>query len=48
MHYEKSCPPKPHYPTTKTLKKKQIYNNYVIIPWVLQPLCNYPLKNIVY
>ncbi len=30
-HYEKSHPPKPHYPTIKNLKKI-IYNYYVTIP----------------
>ncbi len=30
-HSEKSCPSKPHYPTTK-IQKKIIYNYYAIIP----------------
>jgi hypothetical protein len=30
------------------LKKQLIYNYYATIPWVLQLLCNYPLKNMVY
>ncbi len=47
LHYEKSHMLKPHCPTTKT-QKKLIYNYYVIILWVLQLLCNYPLKNMVY
>jgi hypothetical protein len=46
-HYEKLHPLKPHYPTIKT-KKKLIYNYYATIPWVLQLLCNYPLKNMVH
>jgi hypothetical protein len=46
-HYEKLHPPKPHYPTTKT-QKQLIYKYYAIIPWVLQLLCNYPFRNMVY
>jgi hypothetical protein len=30
------------------LKKQLAYNCDAIIPWVLQLLCNYPVKNIVY
>jgi hypothetical protein len=47
IHYEKSCPLKPHDPTIK-IQKKLIYNCYATIPWVLQLLCNYPLKNTMY
>jgi hypothetical protein len=44
MHYEKLHLPKLHNLTTK-IQKKLIYNYYVIIPWVLQLLCNYPFRN---
>jgi hypothetical protein len=30
------------------LKKQLAYNYYTTIPWVLQLLCNYPLRNTVY
>jgi len=46
--YEKSHLSKSHYPTTKTQKKKLIYNCCVTILWVLQLLCNYPFRVILY
>jgi hypothetical protein len=30
------------------LKKQLAYNYYTIIPWVLQLLCNFPFRNMVY
>jgi hypothetical protein len=46
-HYEKSRPSKPHYLTTQ-IQKKLIYNYCATITWVLQLVCNYPRRDIVY
>jgi hypothetical protein len=48
VHYEKSHPLKPHYPTIKTYNTIHIQLLYVAIPWVLQLLCNYPFRNTMY
>ncbi len=36
-HYEKLCPQKPHYPTTKDFKQL-IYNYATTIPWKYKEL----------
>ncbi len=47
LHYEKSCLLN-HTTLQLKLKKQLIYDCYATIPWVLQILCNYPLKNMMY
>jgi hypothetical protein len=37
-----------HTTSQLKFKKQRIYNYCAIIHWVLQLLCNYPLKNIMY
>jgi hypothetical protein len=44
----RNCVHRNHIILQLKLKKQLIYNCYATIPWVLQLLYNYPLKNMVY
>jgi hypothetical protein len=44
----KTCVHQNHTTLQVKFKKQHIHNYYATIPWVLQLVCNYPTRNIVY